>query len=200
MNTYHIRSYKTGEPLFSGPYGNFNACLEAAAATQTPLAYADLRHRNLSNLMLDGIHLPHADFSYSNLTGANLSEARLPGALFHHTDLYNTCMAYADLSACNFEETNFGATDIVQSNISGATFSSLSCFSLDFNLVKDMQGCIFKTLHGAPARMSKPPIVIKGLHPNPLVFMDEIVAVGHRILRDSQPLHNAKSRKQARVN
>lgn len=192
MGIWSITSYKTGAALFTGDYESFNACLAAAAAQNLDLPHADLRHRNLSNLTLDGARLPGADFSYSNLTGANLSEAVLAGACFAHSDLYNACLACADLRACNFEAANFGATDIAHSDLSGALFSSLSCFSLDFALAKTMQDCQFRNTHGITCRMSQPPIVIRGLNPAPLVMLDDVVTLGHTILR--RPRLQAQSR------
>lgn len=182
MKHYEIKSTKTGAILFQGQYPNFNACLEDAISSRIPLPYANLQNRNLSNANFDDAILPHADFSGSNLTGTNLSESYLKGAIFAGAALYNTCMSHSNLRACDFTNASFGATDIAGTIISQSQFSTLSCFSLDFTHVRQMDACIFIGNDGRFSTMSKPPIVIKGLTNKPVILMDYDIRAGHNTI------------------
>lgn len=156
------------------------------------MPYADLRNKNLSNAHLDDAILPHADFSGANLSGTNLSEAYLKGAKFAGAALYNTCLSYSNLRGCDFLDANFGATDIFGTIISNAQFSTLSCFSLDFTGVRKMESCIFIGNDGRFSEMSKPPIVIKGLHNKPIIIMDHDVRAGHNTINTKRTMELAQ--------
>jgi uncharacterized protein YjbI with pentapeptide repeats len=181
MKIYDIISRHSDKILFSGRFRSFRHTLESAVTNNTDLTGADLRARNLSGISLDDALLDQADFTGSNLTGANLSEARLRGASFINTCLYNTCFAYSDLQGCSFIDASFGGTDITGSNLSHSTFSTLSCFSLDFVDAAAMTGCIFTNPDGMIATMSKPPLVIKGASRSVIIFMDRTVKIDHAL-------------------
>lgn len=182
MKNIRILSIKTNRTLYQGRYESLKDCLEDAAMQRIDLAYADLRYADLSNAHLDDALMAGADLQYANLSGANLSEAYLPGTSFKNAALYNTCLAFSDLQRCNFEDASFGATDINGAQISGAVFSSLSCFTLDFDLTANMENCRFINKNGIISRMSRPPVVVKGLCSQPLIFMDNHVQKGHKII------------------
>jgi hypothetical protein len=182
MTLVQIKSCRNGnKPLFEGHFHSMAACLEQAVAEQVNLEKADLRNINLTNANLDGANLAGAHFTGANLSGANLSEANLKGARFEGASLYNTCLCYSDLHACNFESASFGATDMTGCDLSGSRFSTLSCFGLDFALVENMQGCVFRDPGGTICEMSRPPVAIKGPGVNPVVFMDRHVKIGSHI-------------------
>ena len=181
MKIYDIISRHSDTVLFSGRFRSFRHALECAVADNTDLTGADLRARNLSGVSLDDARLAQADFTGSNLTGANLSEAPLRGSSFVNTCLYNTCLAYSDLQGCSFVDASFGGTDITGSNLSYATFSTLSCFSLDFVDAAAMTGCVFTNPDGLIATMSKPPLVIKGASRSVIIFMDRTVKIDHAL-------------------
>jgi hypothetical protein len=181
MQHYTIQSYKTKMPIFEGRFRSLCACLEAAVEENINLGHANLRNKNLTNACLDNALMPGADFTHANLTGANLSESVLRGAKFSGATLYNTCLACSDLRGAVFEDASFGATDITDSNLSQCSFSTLSCFSLDFSQVRTMQGCTFKNPDGSTSIMSRPPVVITGLGSMPLIFMDNHIKLGHDV-------------------
>ena len=122
----------------------------------------------------------HADFTGCNLDGTNLSEADLEYAVFTDCTLYNTCFAGSNLQVCDFMRASFGATDISGADLSDAAFSNLSCFALDFSSAHSLKRSYFRDIDGHISPMSEPPIVIHGLTSNPIVFLDDIVYVGHR--------------------
>jgi hypothetical protein len=181
MQILSIQSYKTGEILFQGQFKNFKTCLAAAITEKITLAYADLKHKNLVNAQLDDACMPYADFTRSNLSGANLSESMMQGAQFTGVSLHNTCLAYSDLRGCVFENASFGATDVTGSDISFSSFSTLSCFSLDFMHVHAMKNCVFKNPDGTLSALSRPPIVVNGLGCMPLIFLDQHLKIGERL-------------------
>ena len=126
--------------------------------------------------------MAHADFSGSNLTGANLSEAYLKNANFSNTALYNTCFSFSNMAACDFKEARFGGTDIAGAIIDGSAFSSLSAFSLDLTLVRQMKDCLFVNRNGQASIMSRPPIVLKGFGKTPIILTDNHIHAGHNRL------------------
>lgn len=185
MNEYQITSTKSNNPLFEGIFPNFTLCLEAAVEARTHLAHANLREKDLSGANLDDAILPGADFTGSNLSGVNLSEAALNAAIFQNTALYNTCFAYSSLTACDFTGASFGATDVSGAVLNAVQLSTLSAFTLDFGTVKTMQGCIFINADGRITELSRPPIVINGATPHPIILCENIVHLGHnRISKD----------------
>ncbi len=182
MTYYALRSTRDSTVLYEGHFHSFVACLEQAVREKTPLPSLDLSHKNLSNAMLDDAILPYADLRHTNLTGTNLSESDLKEANFEGATLYNTCLALSNLTACNFENASFGATDIHNTILSHARFSTLSCFSLDFTHTRRMEHCEFITPDGQICKMSRPPIVIRGLGKAPLILLDDTVRAGHNRL------------------
>lgn len=186
MTLFQILSYRDQSVLYSGAYLSFQACVESAVAQDIVLDYADLKHRDLHNLNIDGARMEYADFEGSNLTGANLSEAFLRGSSFQNCELYNTCFVLSDLSHCDFEEAHFGATDITDSDISYSRFGTLSCFSLAFTSAKATHGCVFVAVDGSVSAMSFPPVVITGAFDMPTIFLDHDVRYGHELMARDQ--------------
>lgn len=182
MKNYKLRSVKTGKTLFEGAFLSFADCLEKAVLEQIDLSFADLRNTNLTHASLDGGILSYADFTDANLSGANLSECDLHGASFMNTSLYNACLCESDLTGCNFKGASFGATDINGSLLNRSIFSTLSCFTLCFSNAQALQGCLFIDVAGRASSISRPPIVINGLSPSPLVFTDRNILHGHDII------------------
>lgn len=181
MNVFTLKSYKTGKIIFSGPYGSFTDCLEDAVSKRINLSYIDLKYRNLSNANLDDAHMPYADLTGCNLSGVNFSESVLHDSNFQHATLYNCYLSYSDLKGCNFRNSDFGATNIIGANIENCSFSTLSCFTLEFSQVGSMQGCTFNHYNGNVYPMSGSPIVISGLFSTPVVIMDTIIKIGQNI-------------------
>lgn len=179
MQHFKVQTTTDKTTLFEGHYKSIKHCLEDAIQNNTPLCHADLSGTNLTNANLDDAILPYADFTNTNLSGANISESYLKGSVFKNTALYNTCFAYSNMTTCNFQSASFGATDICGAIISGAEFSSLSCFSLDFQTARQMDNCIFISHDGHINPMSKPPIVIKGFHNRPIIMTDHNILAGH---------------------
>ena len=178
MRHYTIYGRKNGAVLYQGRFSNFKSCVESALSDMCDLSYADLRYQDLSNVMLDDTNLLHADFTGSNLTGANLSEANLRACIFTDTALFNTCFAYSDLQSTNFSGASFGGTDITGCNMSFAAFSTLSWTNLDFAKVRLMKDCSFQ-VGASTIKLSKPPVVIKGLGRKPIIFIGNKVCYGH---------------------
>jgi hypothetical protein len=182
MKFFQIRSLRKKHVLFEGHFLSFKACVETAIHEKADLTGADLRHKNLQDANLDAAHMPHADFTGTNMAGANLSECVLNGAILCNAALYNTCMAYSDLRDCDFSGAAFGATDIAGSLLSGSTFTTLSCFTLDFKTTRGMNNCRFVDKDGTSSHMSRPPVVIYGLAALPLVLLDRHIRCGHALL------------------
>jgi len=188
MKHYQIRSFDKRTVLFEGFFKDFKTCLETAIAGKAILNNADLSNRNLSNVNIDDAIMPGADFSHANLSGANMSEAYFKNARFTGAALYNTCFYDTNLTGCDFTDASFGATDIFGAILSGARFSTLSCFSLDFHNAREMSGCIFKSPDGRVSRMSKPPIVIRGMGKDPVIFLDDHLKSGHKMVNGDRLL------------
>ena len=182
MKSYQLRSINHDAVMFEGRFKSFKDCLEHAVLDRVALDCVNLRDKNLTNANLDDAIMPYADFRGSNLIGANMSEAYLKGSNFAGTALYNVCFNDSNMSACDFDNASFGATDIHGSIISQSQFSTLSCFSLDFNSVRQMGGCIFINPDGRICQMSRPPIVIRGMGRDPIILMDRQVKAGHNII------------------
>lgn len=182
MKNFQIETMRDQRLLFEGRFRSFKHCVEQAVRDKVKLQGANLRNRNFTNAMLDDGDLIHVDFSGANLTGANLSEAKLAGARFIGADLYNTCFAWSDMRGCRFDHAAFGGTDITGCDLSLSVFSSLSCFQLDFAMAAAMRECSFSNPDGLVARMSKPPVVIRGASENVIIFMDQHVKIGHEML------------------
>jgi hypothetical protein len=191
---HQIRSVKTGDVIFEGRFRSFIACLEQTVREKINLRHADLRNKNLMNANLDDAQLTGADFNGANLTGANLSESMLENACFQNAVLYNTCFAYSNLRRCDFNGTSFGATDITGCDISFSRFSTLSCFTLDFMAAKNMMDCAFIFPCSTFSRMSRPPVVIKGLQASPIVFMDTHIKTGDSIIAEAHIIDSLKTR------
>jgi hypothetical protein len=180
MRHYSITSAHNGKIMFSGKFRSFAVCATRAVEDNVVLAGVDLRRKNLANAMLDGADMRDADFTGANLSGANLSEAMLSGARFGEAALYNCCMAWSDLRCADFAGANFGATDISGADISRCTFSTLSAFSLDFTNARSMRGCTFVTGDGNVVPFARPPLVIRGLAPVPVVIAGQAMLCGHQ--------------------
>ncbi len=178
MKQMLLKRHTDGEVIFSGTYTSQKECLEDAVKKEIDLSYVDLQSSDLSNANLDGAHMPGTYFSGANLTGANLSEATLAHGIFYNCALYNTCLSYSDLRHSDFRGANFGGTMIEGSNLKASTFSTLSSLDLDFTQTKDMSACSFSTPDGLFHRMSRPPIVLKGMFNAPIIIMDETVKIG----------------------
>lgn len=164
--------------LYEGDFPSLSACLEQAVAEHINLDGIDLHNANLINANLDDAVMPNANLSGANLSGANLSESIFTGSNFAGTALYNTCLCYSDLSYCDFGEAAFGATDITGCDLSESRFSTLSTFTLDFNHVRSMTGCVFRDPGGTLCAMSRPPVVIHGLGNGPVILLDHHAKLG----------------------
>jgi len=182
MTMYQIIS-QTSKVLFEGKAESYQMFVEQAVTNRINLDYADFRYRNMAQFNLDGARMCHADFTGCNLDGANLSESVLNHAVFTNCSLYNACLAHSSLQACDFIHASFGATDVTQADLSDAAFSSLSAFSLNFAAARSVQRAYFMDADGRTSAMSKPPIVIHGLNPHPLIFIDKDLYLGHRPIR-----------------
>ena len=189
MNRVEIKSYKTHKILFSGYYSSVTECIEDAVTQKVDLSFADLSNQNLSNGNFDGAKLSGALMSGANLTGANFSESNLQNVLFTDTSLYNTCFCYSDLSASNFKNASFGATDIAGCDLRECEFSTLSCFSLDFTSIKTMHGSTYHSSNGTLCAMSSRPIVMNGILNSPIIIMDHVTKIGHRLFPKEMMWH-----------
>ncbi len=182
MQYFVLKTHKDQTPIFDGAFTSFIACLEDAVKKEKDLSNIDLKHQNLSNANLDNAYMPGAELTGANLTGANFSESNLIGAHLQDSELYNTCFAYSEMSHSDFRGASFGATMIEGCIIDGATFSTLSCFDLDFRNVATMKDCKFESFDGALYGMTKHPIVLKGLLNTPIVILDQTITIGANIL------------------
>ena len=140
----------------------------------------------MTGFTLDGAQMRHADFTGCNLDGTNLSESNLSHADFTDCTLYNACLAHSNLQFCDFMHAFFGATDITGADLSDTTFSSLSCFSLNFATALSTQRAHFRSADGRVSQMTDTPIIIHGSDPQPLVFIDKDMYLGHRSLRKNK--------------
>lgn len=182
MKHHQLRSKNDGVVLYEGRFKNYKTCLEQAIKDRVALNCVSLRNLNLSNANLDDAVMPEADFTGCNLTGTNLSEAYLKGSTFKDSALFNACCNESNMTACNFTGSSFGATDIHGSIITNSQFSTLSCFSLDFHWVREMNGCIFVNPDGRICEMSRPPVVIRGVGRAPIILLDRHVKAGHNVI------------------
>ncbi|GJL85188.1 MAG: hypothetical protein DHS20C02_09630 [Micavibrio sp.] len=181
MPLIKLQSDQDNRLLYEGDFPTVTACVEQAVSEQIDLKNVNLHNANLINANLDEAQLQNANLSGANLSGANLSEAHLKGANMDGAALYNTCFCYSNLSYCDFGNSAFGGTDIVGCDISESRFSTLSAFTLNFVLARNMAGCVFRDPSGTLCSMSRAPVVIHGLQNGPLVLMDYHVKIGHAV-------------------
>lgn len=177
MSLFSIRSFQDNKVLFSGHYASFRAALEEAVTQNVDLSCADLRRCNLRDTNLDDGKFKGADFTGANLSGANISEAELSGANFTAATLHNACLAYATMCNVTFSYALFGATDITGADLSGSVFEGQSCFSLDFMLADNLGGCVYYDENRVSHSLARPPVVIKGLKPQPIVLFQDLAMV-----------------------
>ncbi len=188
MEYFTLRKHNNGTILHKGEFEDFRHCLEDAVNRNIDLSYIDLKNQNLSNVNIDGAHMPYADFSSSNLSGANLSEATLHNSNFSDTSLYNCCMSYSNLHECNFCGASFGGTLIDYTDLGNSIFSTLSCFDLDFIYCTNLNGCKFIEPNNRYYEMSGAPIVIKNMLNKPIIMFDKTIKIGNKaIKRSSMP-------------
>lgn len=180
MPRLQIKNYRTGETIFAGRFASAKECVEQACRDHVNLDYADLRHTNLGNAMLDDITMRHARLDYANLTGANLSEAQLSNTSFAYATLHAVCFCYSSLENCNFDNALFGATDITGCALQKSRFSALSAFSLNFRDSARMDNCVYRAAAGTMCPVSRPPLVLKGLSV-PVILMDLHLKIGHTV-------------------
>lgn len=178
MHYFKITTHTKHDTLFEGRFKDFKSCLEHAVDDGVKLNHADLTRQNLSGADLDGATFEGADFSYSNLNGANIAEANLKGARLCYSDLYNTCFAESDLQYSMFDHAQFGGTLIYDADLSFSRFSDQSCFSLNFTEARTLEGCMYVLSDKRVTTMGNPPVVISGLRPQPIVFLDEFILTG----------------------
>lgn len=180
MNYYVLSKHTDKTKLYEGDFNSFIDCLEDAVSKNIPLSYIDLSNKNLTNANLDGCIMHHADFTGTNLSGANLSEANITNATFANASLYNTCLSYSNIQHSNFNGASFGATLIEGADLEGCTFSTLSCFDLDFIHTNKMSGCTYISPTKERCAMSNAPIIIKGLLNVPIIIFDDMMKIGNK--------------------
>ncbi len=182
MQYFTLTNHVDNTIIFAGYYNSYIKCLEDAVKKKINLKHINLQNKNLNNANLDNAHMPCSLLNEANLTGANLSEANLIGCSFTNSSLYNTCLSYSDLSNCDFRSASFGATLIDGANIQGSIFSNISCFDLDFNLTKNMVGCLFASSDGNIHKMSRQPMIIKGFMNRKIIVLDNAIKIGIKML------------------
>lgn len=185
MKHFSLCKHTDGTILYEGDFETLKHCLEDAVSRDIVLSYIDLKNQNLSNVNIDGANMPYANFSGSNLSGANLSEAIIHNSNFRNTSLYNCCMSHSDLQKCDFSGAGFGGTLIDYADLGGCSFSTLSCFDLDFVYCKNLEGCKFIEPNNRYYEMSGAPIVIKGMLNTPIILFDKTVKIGDRTMKRS---------------
>ncbi len=178
MQHFSLRKHTDNNILYEGKFETIRHCLEDAVNQNIPLSYVNLKNQNLSNANIDGAIMPYADLKGSNLTGANLSEATLHNCNFKNASLYNCCMSHSDLHESNFTGASFGGTLIDFADLGKCSFSTLSCFDLDFVFCKNLEGSKFIEPDGRFLKMSGAPIVIKNMLNTPIILFDETVKIG----------------------
>lgn len=181
MNKIQLIKYGSKEVIFEGLFNTIKDCVEAAIRENICLNAVNLQGVNLSNAELDGGSFQMARFDNANLSGANLSDADLEEAVFNNAVLHNTCFCESNLRRVHFFGATFGSTDIVWANLAGACFDTLSALDLKFSEALSQQSSMFYDRTGMACTMSRPPIVIKGLKYN-IVLFDEFMKVGSAVL------------------
>jgi hypothetical protein len=169
-------------PLYTGTFSCLRRCVESAASDRVALDGLQLHRPNLARANLDDVRLRRGSLIGANLSGANLSESCLEGSDFSGSCFQNACLAYASLRGCRFEDAVFGATDMTGTDLREVWFSTPSAFSLNFTECKSMAGAGFLSLDGTLCPMTHPPLVVIGLSPYPIAFLDRHVWVEHRVM------------------
>lgn len=181
MKNIQLKQYGSEEVIFEGLYNSIKDCVEAAVRRNICLDAVNLQGANLMNAELDGGRFQRARFDNANLAGANMSDAELEEAVFNNTVLYNTCFCESNMRRAHFFGATFGSTDIVWANLAGACFDTLSALDLKFSESLSLQSSMFYDRTGTVCTMSRPPVVIKGLKYN-IVLFDEFMKVGSAVL------------------
>ncbi|MBX2834253.1 MAG: pentapeptide repeat-containing protein [Micavibrio sp.] len=188
MKHHTLRTVTTNEILFEGYFESNQHCLETAVKSGVNLTHVNLRHQQLSNANLDTAYMPYADLTGANLTGTNLSESTLNSAIFENTLLYNTCLCESDLATADFQGAMFGATDIFYSKLDESSFSTLSCFTLNFKDATSMRNIRFYNSDGSVITLSSPPIVINGVANKPIIITEQKFMIGAKLYDQSQKI------------
>ncbi len=113
--------------------------LAGAELPEAKLAFANLRHVDLSNANLGGADLRNADLrdaamAFANLLGARLCDAKMPGtqlvaatlrrADLTGADLSGAHLIHADLNNANLTSAVLRSADLTQADLSGANLAS----------------------------------------------------------------------------
>ncbi|HRC26386.1 MAG TPA: pentapeptide repeat-containing protein [Alphaproteobacteria bacterium] len=191
MPRFTLRT-RENTPLYTGTFSCLRRCLESAASDRVALDGLQLHRPNLARANLDDVRLRRGSLVGANLSGANLSESCLEGSDFRSSCFQNACLAYASLRGCRFEDALFGATDMTGTDLREARFSTPSAFSLNFTECASMAGAGFVGPDDTLYPMTYPPLVVAGLSPCPIAFLDRHVWVEHRVMthRDFITLRN----------
>ena len=88
---FEIKHKLNSSILFSGEFGSFKLCVDAAIGASANLRGANLRWADLSGANLRWANLRGVDLRWANLRGANLSEANLRGADLSEANLDFSC-------------------------------------------------------------------------------------------------------------
>jgi hypothetical protein len=99
-----IKSWLTGNVLYSADAENIKELLMSAIKSGVNLSHAGLYGVNLSHADLYGANLFHANLSGAVLSYANLSHANLSGAVLSYAVLSDANLSHAVLSHANLDK------------------------------------------------------------------------------------------------
>jgi hypothetical protein len=137
-----IKSWLTGNVLYSAEAENIKELLMSAIKAGVNLSHADLSGADLSHATLCRANLSGADLSHATLCRANLSHATLCRAGLSDADLYRADLSCTDLSCtdlsgakllgANLYRADLSCTDLSCTDLSGAKLlgANLYCAGL----------------------------------------------------------------------
>lgn len=140
--TINIKRWDTKEVIFSHSCkGNTEKItVKEAVKQKVSLAYADLRHFNLSFAVLFDIDLSHADLSFANFYNSIMQFAKLDDTELGGAILVNTHLRFSDLTGANLIGANLSGADLSNSNLSNVNLFDAVLFNtnLDGSIVDNI--------------------------------------------------------------
>ena len=127
-----IKSWLTGNVLYSAVAENIKELLMSAIKAGVNLSHADLSGADLSCTDLSGAKLSHATLYCADLSGADLCRADLSHATLCRANLSHATLCRADLSGADLYRADLSCTDLSCTDLSGAKLlgANLYCAGL----------------------------------------------------------------------
>lgn len=140
--TINIKRWDTKEIIFSHTCeGNTEKItVKEAVKQKVSLAYADLRHFDLSDVVVSDIDLSHADLTLANFYNSIMGFAKLDNTELGGAILAKTNLRFSDLTGANLSGADLSDADLSHSNLSNVNLLDAALFNtyLDGSIVDNI--------------------------------------------------------------